>query len=97
MVHQYKLNGYNIVLDTCSGSVHAVDEVAYDIIEMYKSCTAEEITAKILEKYKNSPEITEKDVAECIEDIQALEERPCVLDGTRYGIELEDLGTLRTQ
>ena len=27
MVHQYKLNGYNIVLDTCSGSVHVVDEV----------------------------------------------------------------------
>ena len=35
MVHQYKLNGYNIVLDTASGSVHTVDEVAYDIIEMY--------------------------------------------------------------
>ena len=28
MVHQYQLNGYNIVLDTCSGSVHVVDEVA---------------------------------------------------------------------
>ena len=35
MVHQYKLNGYNIVLDTCSGAVHVVDEVAYDVIEMY--------------------------------------------------------------
>ena len=30
MVHQYQLNGYNIVLDTCSGSVHVVDDVAYD-------------------------------------------------------------------
>ena len=29
MVHQYQLNGYNIVLDTASGSVHGVDEVAY--------------------------------------------------------------------
>ena len=36
MVHQYKLNGYNIVLDTCSGSVHSVDDVAYDIIECIK-------------------------------------------------------------
>ena len=35
MVHQYQLNGYNIVLDTCSGSVHVVDDVAYDIIAMY--------------------------------------------------------------
>ena len=32
MVHQYQLNGYNIVLDTCSGAIHVVDEVAYDII-----------------------------------------------------------------
>ena len=29
MIHQYKLGGYNIVLDVFSGSVHAVDEVAY--------------------------------------------------------------------
>ncbi len=35
MVHQYQLNGYNIVLDTCSGSVHVVDDVAYDVIAMY--------------------------------------------------------------
>ena len=33
MVHQYKLNGYNIVLDTESGSVHLVDEVAYDKLQ----------------------------------------------------------------
>ena len=28
MIHQYKLNGYNIVLDVYSGCVHAVDELA---------------------------------------------------------------------
>ena len=74
MVHQYKLNGYNIVLDTCSGSVHAVDEVAYDIIEMYKTHSAEEITTKILEKYKDQPDVTKEEIAECIEDIHTLEE-----------------------
>ena len=45
MVHQYKLNGYNIVLDTCSGSIHAVDEVAYDMIEMFPDCSEDEIIA----------------------------------------------------
>ena len=45
MVHQYQLNGYNIVLDTCSGSVHVVDEVAYDVIALYKEHTADEIVA----------------------------------------------------
>ena len=45
MVHQYQLNGYNIVLDTCSGSVHVVDEVAYDVIALYPDHTADEIVA----------------------------------------------------
>lgn len=34
MIHQYKLNGYNIVLDVYSGSVHAVDELAYAAIAL---------------------------------------------------------------
>ena len=34
MVHQYKNNGYNIVLDVNSGSVHVVDDMVYDIIAL---------------------------------------------------------------
>ena len=73
MVHQYKLNGYNIVLDTASGSVHTVDDVAYDIIEMYKELPAEEITDRILEKYKDTADVDRAEVLECLEDIAALE------------------------
>ena len=51
MIHQYKLNGYNSVLDTASGSVHVVDDVAYDIIGMYKDNSESEIIGSILEKY----------------------------------------------
>lgn len=72
MVHQYKLNGYNIVLDTCSGSVHAVDEVAYDIIAMYKEKSADEIVEYILSTYKDE-EISRQDVLDCIEDVKNLE------------------------
>ena len=43
MIHQYKLNGYNIVMDANSGAVHSVDDLAYDIIEMYESSSGEEI------------------------------------------------------
>ncbi len=32
MIHQYKNNGYNIVLDVNSGAVHIVDDLVYDII-----------------------------------------------------------------
>ena len=73
MVHQYKLNGYNIVLDTVSGSVHTVDEVAYDIIEMYKTHTEEEIVKVILERYGNLPDVTAEDISLCLDDIRALE------------------------
>ncbi len=34
MVHQYKNNGYDIVLDVNSGAIHVVDDVTYDVIEM---------------------------------------------------------------
>ena len=73
MVHQYKLNGYNIVLDTASGSVHTVDEVAYDIIEMYKTHTPEQIVATILERYSHLDDVNEAEILECIEDIASLE------------------------
>ena len=70
MVHQYKLNGYNIVLDTCSGSVHTVDEVAYDIIALYKEKDADAIADKITAKHSD---VTRQDVFDCIEDIKTLE------------------------
>ena len=73
MVHQYKLNGYNIVLDTASGSVHTVDEVAYDIIEMYKTHTSEQIVATILERYSHLDDVNEAEILECIDDIASLE------------------------
>ena len=73
MVHQYKLNGYNIVLDTCSGSVHTVDEVAYDIIAMYQTASREEIAAKILADYGHLADVNEEEILACIDDIASLE------------------------
>ena len=74
MVHQYKLNGYNIVLDTCSGSVHTVDDVAYDIIALYPSATPAEIVNRILADYRHLPDVTEAEVLACLDDIRALKE-----------------------
>ncbi|MCQ2537206.1 MAG: thioether cross-link-forming SCIFF peptide maturase [Lachnospiraceae bacterium] len=79
MVHQYKLNGQNIVLDTCSGSVHVVDEVAYDLIALYPGDRDEDpsdeevakIIAKVSEKY---PDVPKEEMAECVEDIKSLKE-----------------------
>ena len=37
MIHQYKNNGYNIVMDVNSGSVHVVDDMVYDIIALMRT------------------------------------------------------------
>ena len=51
MVHQFKNNGYNIVLDVNSGMVHVVDDLAYDIIELYEKKDKGEIISAMVEKY----------------------------------------------
>ncbi|HKL78798.1 MAG TPA: thioether cross-link-forming SCIFF peptide maturase [Mobilitalea sp.] len=51
MVHQYKNNGYNIVLDVNSGMIHVVDDLAYDIIAIYEDNSQESIIASMVEKY----------------------------------------------
>ena len=72
MVHQYKLNGYNIVLDICSGSVHAVDDIAYDIIGLFEDNTREAVISAINEKYSSYEGITPADIDECYDQIAEL-------------------------
>ena len=74
MVHQYKLGGYNIVLDSCSGGVHVVDEVAYDIIALYEKESRDTILAKMKEKYAAHEDITTEDIAECYDQVTSLKE-----------------------
>ncbi len=74
MVHCYKLGGLNIVLDICSGSVHVVDEVVYDVIEAYESHSKEEIISAMLKKYASDESVTREELEGCFEDIEALKE-----------------------
>lgn len=71
MVHQYKNNGYNIVLDVNSGAIHVVDDVTYDIISMYEDHTREDIMAHLGSSYETD-EISEAydEVKELAEDGQ---------------------------
>lgn len=68
MVHQYKNNGYNIILDVNSGAVHVVDEVVYDMIPLYQGNTREEIFQKLGGAYEAG------ELAEAYEEIRALTE-----------------------
>ena len=71
MIHQYKLGGYNIVLDICSGSVHAVDEVAYDMIALFENTPKADILLQLGAKY---PEVSESELSECYDDILSLKD-----------------------
>ena len=72
MIHQYKLNGYNIVLDVYSSSVHSVDDLAYDVIAMYEKCGREEIISALLDKYSDDSTIDAQEISDCIDDVEEL-------------------------
>ena len=74
MIHQYKLGGYNIVLDVCSGAVHVVDEVAYDIIALFEEKSREDILIAMEEKYAERADISREDIAECYAQVQSLKD-----------------------
>ena len=74
MIHQYILNGYHIVLDVCSGSVHVVDPLAYDMIARFESTPKDLLFRELLEKYHDDPDITQEELESCFQEIEALNE-----------------------
>lgn len=66
MIYQYKNNGYNIVLDVNSGSVHVVDDVVYDVIPLFEEKRKEEIYDDLKDRYN------EEEIKEAIEDVEEL-------------------------
>ncbi len=68
MIHQYKNNGYNIVLDVNSGAVHVVDEVTYDVIALYQEKSSDEIVEALKESY------TIDDIKEAIAEVTELKD-----------------------
>ncbi len=72
MIHCYKLGGYNIVLDIFSGSVHVVDEIAYDMIEAFENTDKDKLITDLLSKYQN--EATTEELNECYDQIIELKD-----------------------
>ncbi|MCM1253201.1 MAG: thioether cross-link-forming SCIFF peptide maturase [Clostridium sp.] len=70
MIHQYKNNGYNIVLDVNSGSVHVVDDIVYDMIPVVEKLLAEQITGQedmlshIMQMYEKKEIFAEREISE---------------------------------
>ena len=72
MIHQYKMDGLNIVLDVCSGGVHLVDDIAYDMIALYETESRERILSVMEEKYGGRKDVTKEELAECYDQITVL-------------------------
>ena len=74
MVHCYKNNGYNIVMDVNSGSVHVVDDIVYDLVPLLKPLVSskgdKEAMLDLAEK-QGFP-YAKEDVSEAIDEILAL-------------------------
>ena len=71
MIHQYKLAGYNIVLDVCSGSVHVVDDAAYEIIGCYEGRSRQEVLAQVQPRF---PQLSREELDECYDQVAQLEQ-----------------------
>ena len=72
MIHPYKLGGYNIVLDSASGGVHVVDDVAYDVITLFEAHDRDDVIAQVQKKYEGRDDITAEDVVECYDQVAEL-------------------------
>ena len=78
MVHQYKNNGYNIVLDVNSGAVHVVNDVAYDVIPLFETSTKEEIIDSLKERYLQA------EITESYEEVKELAEQGSLFTKDQY-------------
>jgi len=76
MIHCFKLCGYNIVLDVASGSIHTVDDLAYDVIRSYELIIAGKdksvLTARVT---ANHPGAAEDEILEVVAEIERLRSR----------------------
>ena len=74
MIHQYKLGDLCVVLDVCSGSVHAVDKVAYDMIAGFETQERETLVDALAEKYRDREDVTRSELEECYDQLLALKD-----------------------
>lgn len=94
MVHQYKNNGYNIVLDVNSGSVHVVDDITYDIIALWEKEDRQTILAEMKKRYPR--EAAEEELLEAMEEIEELIKEGALFSEDIYEAYIQDFSDRRT-
>lgn len=90
MVHQYKNNGYNIVLDVNSGAVHIVDEVVYDVLPLFETHTESEMESCLKGRYPV------EEIREAVAEISQLKEAGELFTPDEYEDYIEGFGNRPT-
>lgn len=90
LIHRFKNNGYNIVMDVNSGGIHIVDDVAYEIIPLYKTDTLEQVYEKLSSKYSKD------DIFEAYNEIKKLEDEGELFTEDIYEEYIEDFQNRQT-
>ncbi len=78
MIHQYKNNGYNIVLDVNSGAIHVVDDVAYDVIELFEDHDKDAVISRLKNKY------SEEDISASYDEVVQLKNEKALFTEDDY-------------
>ena len=90
MIHQYKNNGYNIVLDVNSGAIHVVDDIAYDVIECCDSFGADKTVEKLKDRYD------EKEILDTLSEVEQLKAEGALFTEDDYEDYIIDVGNRPT-
>ena len=90
MIHAYKLNGYNIVIDVNSGAVHVLDDISYDIIEKLNDTVPKNIDDILLNEL--SSKYNENEILEAYKEIYNLYQNKQLFSSDPYEKHLPELG-----
>ena len=78
MIHKYKMYDTNIVLDINSGAVHVFDAAAYDVVDLYKTMSKEQILETLKTKYNG------QDISDAYDEVSSLEKQGLLFSEDSY-------------
>ena len=78
MIHKFSMDGYNIVLDVNGGGVHVLDDIAYDLVDLYEEKSKEEIVECLNKDY------TKEQIEEAYDEITSLKEEGLLFTEDTY-------------
>ena len=101
MIHQYKNNGYNIVLDVNSGSVHVVDDIVYDVIacmveNKLENSSKDEVLSTLRTRFSKEQENDIGELTEIVDEIYLLKDDGMLFTEDIYEKSIEAFGNRET-